>query len=112
MTSPVSVRRTEQGHRRFRKYILFGVLSCFVALLLLWLRIRLDDGKLLDCKVSPDGKYRAEYRLYEQSSATSTDDKAVGGRLDFYGGDTKWHEISVHYDLDHCQIAGAGLGGK
>jgi len=78
MTSPVSLLRMEQGHRRFRKYILFGVLICFVALLLLWLRIRLDGEKLPDYKVSPDSKYIADYRLYEQSSATSTDDQSAG----------------------------------
>ena len=139
--------RIEEAHRRFRKYILFGVLICFVALLSLWLRFRLDGGELLDREVSPDGKYIAEYRLYIQHSATTTNDKAVqirtrlnpfrhtvldaldygadlsvrwldsknllvtcpesGGKLDFYGRDTKWHEISIHYDLDHCQIAAA-----
>ena len=31
-----------------------------------------------------------------------------GGKLDFYGGDeAKWHDVSIHYDLDHCQIPGA-----
>ena len=30
-----------------------------------------------------------------------------GGKLDFYGKDTNWREISIHYDLDNCQIAGA-----
>lgn len=139
--------RIEEGHRRFRKCILFGVLICFVALPSLWLRFRLDGGKLLDYKVSPDGKYVAEYHFYYQGGATVTSLKTVeihtkinpfrhdiidaldygadlsvrwldsrnllitcpesGGRLDFYGRDTKWHEISIHYDLDHCQIAGA-----
>jgi hypothetical protein len=27
------------------------------------------------------------------------------GELDFYGGsETKWHDVSIHYDLDHCQM--------
>jgi hypothetical protein len=134
----------ESGRRPLRKYLLFGVLICCVALLILWLRIRLNGGELLDYKVSPDGKYIAEYRLYKQSGATTTDDKAVqvrtklnpfrhtlvdaldygadlsitwidsrnllitcpesGGKLDFYGKDTNWREISIHYELDGCQI--------
>ena len=138
---------TKDSARSSGLRILFVVLICFVALVLLWLRFRLDGGDLLDYKVSPDGKYIAEYRLYEQRGATSTDAKAVqvrtklnpfrhtlvdaldygadlsitwidsrnllitcpesGGKLDFYGGDTKWHEISIHYELDHCQMAGA-----
>ncbi len=137
---------TEVAHRPFRKYLWFGVLICFVTLLILWLRMRLYGGELLDYKASPDGKYIAEYRLYRQGGATSTDDKAVqvrtklnpfrhtlvdaldyggdlsirwldsrnllvtcpksGGKLDFYGKDTSWHEISIHYELDDCQIAG------
>jgi hypothetical protein len=30
-----------------------------------------------------------------------------GGKLDFYRKETKWHDVSIHYDLDDCQIAGA-----
>lgn len=31
--------------------------------------------------------------------------KDSGGKLDFYGrSETKWRDISIRYDLDHCQI--------
>lgn len=56
---------------------MFGVLICFLALLILWLQFRLDGGEVLTREVSPDGKYIAEYRLYIQHSATTTDDKTV-----------------------------------
>ena len=138
---------TERNHGGFSKPILFAALTCSVVLLILWLRIRLDDGKVLEYEVSPDGKYVAEYSLYNQTSATTTNLKVVkirtrlnpfshtildaldygadlsikwidarnllvscpesGGKLDFYGKDTKWRDIAVHYDLDSCQISGA-----
>lgn len=137
----------EQSHRRFGKYTLFGVLICIVALLIFWLHFTLDGGKLLDDKVSPDGKYVAEYHFYYQGGATVTSLKTVeihtkinpfrhdivdaldygadlsikwldsrnllitcpesGGRLDFYGKETKQHDVTIHYDLNHCRIAGA-----
>jgi hypothetical protein len=137
---------TEPGRRPFRKYLLGGLI-CLVALVTLWLRIRLGSGQLIDSKLSPDGKYVAEYRFHKQGGATATNDKSVqirtrlnpfghtvidaldhgadlsirwigptsllvtcpgsGGKLDFYGKDTKWREISIHYDLDSCQIGSA-----
>jgi hypothetical protein len=49
---------TEPGRRPFRKYLLGGLI-CLVALVTLWLRIRLGSGQLIDSKLSPDGKYVA-----------------------------------------------------
>ena len=68
----------ERTTRRRSHYLLYGVLIVVIApLLALWLYLPLFSGEVRDYKVSPDGKYIAEYRLYKQSGATTTDDKAV-----------------------------------
>jgi hypothetical protein len=130
--------------RRYR--ILVVALIGVAALTAFWMKLLLFSGEVLDYKVSPDTKYIAEYRFYEQGGgATATNLKGVeirtqlnpfrhtiidaldygadltiqwidsrnllikcpnsGGKMDFYGHETKWHDVTIHYDLDDCQIA-------
>jgi hypothetical protein len=69
----------ELGPTRHRRYVLYTALTLIlVPLAGFWLYLRLFSGQLLEYKVSPDGKYVAEYRSYYQGGgATTTNLKGV-----------------------------------
>ena len=114
------IQQTTHPARRYLRYAV-PVLA-LLALVGIWLYVRLFSGQVLACKASTDGKYVAEYRFYYQTGgATVTHLKGVEIRTRFnplrhtiidaldYGGDLTVNWIDSRNLLITCPNSGGKL---